>query len=82
MGPEWYGGWSGTGGGVVRGVEWYERTERKKRGIRALKGCKSRQESQDGRCVKSCCRRIMKTKSIDIDENVNENLDNVFLWPR
>ena len=51
-GVEWYGGWSGTGGGVVRGVEWYERTERKKRGIRALKGCKSRQKSQDGRCAK------------------------------
>ena len=40
------------GAGVVRGVEWYERTEIKRRGIRALKRCKSRQESQDGRCAK------------------------------
>ena len=40
--------WGGSG----TGVEWYERTERKRRGIRALKRCKSRQESQDGRCAK------------------------------
>ena len=38
-----------NGAGVVRGwsgtrVEWYEKTERKRRGTRALKGCKSRQE--------------------------------------
>ena len=57
-------------------MEWYERTERKRRGIRALKGL-NRDKNQ-----KSCCRRIIKTKSIDIEENVNENLDNVFLWPR
>ena len=41
-----------NGAGVVPGVEWYEGTERKRRGIRALKGCKSRQKSQDGRCAK------------------------------
>ena len=41
-----------NGAGVVRGVEWYEKTERKRRGIRALKGCKSRQQSQEGRCAK------------------------------
>ena len=46
-----------NGAGVVRGwsgtrVEWYEKTERKRRGTRALKGCKSRQESQDGSCAK------------------------------
>ena len=45
-------GGSGTGGWVGTGVEWYERTERKRRGIRALKRCTSRQESQDGRCAK------------------------------
>ena len=76
MGWEWYGGWSGTG------MEWYERTERKRRGVRALKRLNRDKNHKTAAVQKSCCRRIIKTKSIDIEENVNENLDNVFLWPR